>query len=244
MTTPAKPTVSVSARAMASSTDWMLSSPATTRVTSISAWRRRMELRSSVDTAHVIGTRGAVLQPGWPDRLPRFGDLGRTSGRPFVLREAPLAAPLRRFALPLLELATERAQQRPGDEERRDDQQRDAHGEVHVDAVRPAQVGIRRAEAQDGQHDPVQEEQPADDAADVEEGGGSLLARAPALLLGLLRLVDQLIAGACLACHGDFLPGSDEEQARDDGQAEHREGEHLRRPVPAGVGPPRGLLLC
>src|SRR3954462_15526500 len=127
MTTPAKPTVSVSARAMASSTDWMLSSPATTRVTSISAWRRRMELRSPVDTAYVIGTRGAVLQRDWPDRLPRFGDLGRTSGRPFVLLEAPLAARFVRFGLRLLELATERPLQRPGDEERRDDEQRDAH---------------------------------------------------------------------------------------------------------------------
>src|SRR3954469_4371165 len=203
MTTPAKPTVSVRTWAIASSTVWMLSAPPTRRVTSISAWTRRMAWTSSMDTPR-SSARPARDEAVWPDRLPGFGDPRAVGGRPFALLEAPLVAGVLGLCLGLLELAAERAQQRPGDEERSDDQERDADGEVHVDAMGARDVLVRRAEAHDGQDDPVEQEEAADDAADVEQRRRPLLAGAAALLLGVLRLVDQLVAGAGLGlvCHG------------------------------------------
>src|SRR3954454_7468733 len=208
MTTPAKPTVSVRTCAIASSTDWMLSVPPTRRVTSISAWTRRMAWTSSMDTPLSSASRGRGIAV-WPDRLPGFGDLWAVGGRPFVPAESPLARlGVLRLALGLLQLAAERAQQGPGDEARRDDQEGDADGQGHVDAVGARDVLVGRAEAHDGQDHPVEQEQPADDAANVEQVRGPLRAGAAALLLGLLRLVDQLVAGARLGlvCHGAFLP--------------------------------------
>src|ERR671927_410751 len=40
-----------------------------------------------------------------------------------------------------------------------------------------------------------------------------------------------------------LFPGSDEEQACEDGEAQDREGEQLRRAVPAAVRPGRAFLL-
>src|SRR5919112_895810 len=169
MTTPAKPTVSVRTCAIASSTDWMLSVPPTRRVTSISAWTRRMAWTSSMDTpiSSAAPARDEVI---WPDRLPGFGDPRAVGGRPFVPREAPLAGlGVVRVGLRLLELAPQRAQQRPGDEEARDDEQGDADREVHVEPVGAADVVVRGAEAEHEEDQPVEQEQPADDPADVEQ---------------------------------------------------------------------------
>src|SRR3954454_15250617 len=214
MTTPAKPTVSVRTCAIASSTDWMLSVPPTRRVTSISAWTRRMAWTSSMDTPISSACR-ARDEALWPDRLPGFGDLRAVGGRPFVPREAPLARlALARvgLGLGLLELSPQGTEQRPGDEEARDDEQRDALREVHVEPVGAADVLVRRAEAQHEQDDPVEEEQAADDPADVEQVRGALLAPGPALVLGLLGLVDQRVARPVLAGHR--FPPLDEEHAR------------------------------
>src|SRR5918911_1341901 len=159
MTTPAKPTVSVRTCAIASSTDWMLSVPPTRRVTSISAWTRRMAWTSSMDTAYssAAPARGVAL---WPDRLPGFGDPRAVGGRPFVPREAPLAGlAVAGAGLGLAELPPQRAQQRPRDEEARDDEQRDADAEVHVEPVRARDVGVRGAEAEHDEHDPVEQEE-------------------------------------------------------------------------------------
>src|SRR3954471_17504082 len=242
MTTPAKPTVSMRTCAIASSTDWMLSVPPTRRVTSISAWTRRMAWTSSMDTSisSAVRARGEAL---WPDRLPGFGHPRAVAGRPFVPREAPLArlAPAR-VGLGLLELSPQRAQQGPGDEEARDDEQRDPDREVHVEPVGLADVGVRRAEAEHEQHQPVQQEQAADDAADVEKVRRALLAPRPAFRLGRLGLVDQLVAGPVLGGHGS-LPPLDEEHAREHGEREHHEGEELRRAVPPPLPPRQALLL-
>src|SRR3954451_23385525 len=125
MTTPAKPTVSVRTWAIASSTDWMLSVPPTRRVTSISAWTRRMAWTSSMDTPISSASR-ARDEALWPDRLPGFGDRRAGRGRPFVPGAATLAPPRpARLRLGLLELSPQRPDQRPGDEEGRDDEQRD-----------------------------------------------------------------------------------------------------------------------
>src|SRR4051794_27679465 len=211
MTTPAKPTVSVRTCAIASSTVWMLSVPPTRRVTSISAWTRRMAWTSSMDTP-LSSARRARDEAVWPDRLPDFGDRRTDGGRPFVPSEAPLARlGVLRLALRLLQLAAERPQQRPGDEEGRDDQERDADGQVHVDAVGPRDVLIRRAEAHHGQDAPVEQEQPADDAADVEQVRGPLRARPPAPLLGPpgLRAPPRPGGGLGGVWHGAFLPRTD-----------------------------------
>src|SRR3954465_11117114 len=144
MTTPAKPTVSVRTCAIASSTVWMLSVPPTRRGTSISAWTRRMAWTSSMDTPLSSARRARGIAV-WPDRLPGFGDPRAVGGRPFVLLEAPLAAGLLGLGVGLLGVAAERSPQRPGDEERRDDEQRDADGQVHVDAVGARDVLVGRA---------------------------------------------------------------------------------------------------
>jgi hypothetical protein len=51
------------------------------------------------------------------------------------------------------------------------------------------------------QHDPVEEEEAADDAADVEQVGRALLA-AVGRGLGLLGLIDERVAGVDVLGHG------------------------------------------
>src|SRR3954454_24146509 len=130
MTTPAKPTVSVRTCAIASSTDWMLSVPPTRRVTSISAWTRRMAWTSSMDTPLSSASRGRAIAV-WPDRLPGFRDLWAGGGPPCGRAEPRLCRlGVLRVALGILQLAAQRAQHGPRDEAGRDDQERDAAGQV------------------------------------------------------------------------------------------------------------------
>src|SRR5919202_2596798 len=204
MTTPRKPTVSVRTCAIASSTDWMLSVPPTRRVTSISAWTRRIAWMSSVATPLSSAAHARVVGK-WPDRLPGFGDAWAVGGRPLVAREAPLGGfGLAGAGVGLGELAAQRPEQRPGDEQARDDQQRDADREVHVEPVRAPDVGVGGAEAEHEQDKPVEQEQPADDPADVEQVRRALLARGAALVLGRLGLVDQRVAGSLVGRHGSL----------------------------------------
>ena len=71
------------------------------------------------------------------------------------------------------ELLAQRARERPEQEERADDQHRQPGPQVHVDAGRLVDVGVGRPEPEHEQDRAVEHEQPADEAADVEQVGGA-----------------------------------------------------------------------
>src|SRR4051812_31695944 len=99
----------------------------------------------------------------------------------------------------LLELVPERARERPEQEERADDQHRDPDGEVEVPPRRLLDLLVRGVQSQDHQDDAVDDEQPADHAAEVEEVGRA--ARLARVDLGVLGLGDEWIVR-----HVRFLP--------------------------------------
>jgi len=73
----------------------------------------------------------------------------------------------------LRDLGPERARQCPGDHQQAEDEHPEPGPQVDVDARRLVDLLLAVEQAENGQQEPVDDEQPADDAAEIEEVGGA-----------------------------------------------------------------------
>ena len=130
----------------------------------------------------------ALLPPG-AELLPG-ADPGRSrAAGASALTAAPGSSALRRLVLD--DLVAERTRERPREEERRGDQHRDADPQVEVPSRRLLDLRVGRAEAEDEQDHAVDQEQAADDAAQVEQVRGLAGARSA-----------SIVASSCFAMWG------------------------------------------
>ena len=113
----------------------------------------------------------ALLPPGADRRRARRGRAGAAGASSLTASAAASAASARapRVARSSSSSSPERARERPQQEDRRDDEHRHADPQVEVPAGRLVDLRVGRAEPEDHEDHAVDQEQPADDAAQVEQ---------------------------------------------------------------------------